>query len=63
MSDKTIKSTYLCAYNSPMTKESLDDLQAFVTVARERSFTRAAAQLGLSRSALSHTILALEARL
>ena len=63
MSDKTIKSTYLCAYNSQMTKESLDDLQAFVTVARERSFTRAAAQLGLSRSALSHTILALEARL
>lgn len=46
-----------------MAKESLDDLQAFVTVARERSFTRAAAQLGLSRSALSHAMLALEARL
>lgn len=46
-----------------MTKESLDDLQAFVTVAREQSFTRAAAQLGLSRSALSHAMLALEARL
>jgi DNA-binding transcriptional LysR family regulator len=46
-----------------MAKENLNDLQAFVVVARERSFTRAAAQLGLSRSALSHAILALEARL
>jgi DNA-binding transcriptional LysR family regulator len=46
-----------------MPKESLNDLQAFVAVARERSFTRAAAQLGLSRSALSHAMLALEARL
>lgn len=46
-----------------MTKENLNDLQAFVAVARERSFTRAAAQLGLSRSALSHTMLGLEARL
>jgi len=46
-----------------MSKENLSDLQAFVAVARERSFTRAAAQLGLSRSALSHAMLALEARL
>ncbi|WP_332610516.1 LysR family transcriptional regulator [Achromobacter sp. ESBL13] len=46
-----------------MTKENLNDLQAFVAVARERSFTRAAAQLGVSRSALSHAMLALEARL
>ena len=46
-----------------MGKENLNDLQAFVAVARERSFTRAAAQLGLSRSALSHAMLALEARL
>ncbi|SAK57563.1 LysR family transcriptional regulator [Caballeronia ptereochthonis] len=46
-----------------MRKENLNDLQAFVTVARERSFTRAAAQLGVSRSALSHAMLALEARL
>lgn len=46
-----------------MPKENLNDLQAFVAVARERSFTRAAAQLGLSRSALSHTMLTLEARL
>ncbi|TRM54933.1 LysR family transcriptional regulator [Achromobacter sp. LC458] len=46
-----------------MAKENLNDLQAFVAVARERSFTRAAAQLGVSRSALSHAMLALEARL
>ena len=46
-----------------MAKENLNDLQAFVVVARERSFTRAAAQIGVSRSALSHAMLALEARL
>jgi DNA-binding transcriptional LysR family regulator len=46
-----------------MPKENLSDLQAFVAVAREQSFTRAAAQLGMSRSALSHAMLALEARL
>lgn len=46
-----------------MAKENLNDLQAFVVVARERSFTRAAAQLGVSRSALSHSMQALEARL
>ncbi|MDO9359614.1 MAG: LysR family transcriptional regulator [Polaromonas sp.] len=46
-----------------MAKENLNDLQAFVVVARERSFTKAAAQLGLSRSGLSHAMLALEARL
>ncbi len=46
-----------------MAKENLNDLRAFVVVARERSFTRAAAQLGVSRSALSHVMLALESRL
>ncbi|MDR6888493.1 MULTISPECIES: LysR family transcriptional regulator [Variovorax] len=46
-----------------MAKENLNDLQAFVVVARERSFTRAAAQMGVSRSALSHSMLALEGRL
>lgn len=46
-----------------MTIENLNDLQAFVVVARERSFTRAAAQMGVSRSALSHSMLALESRL
>lgn len=39
------------------------DLIAFFAVARERSFTRAAAKLGLSQSALSHTIKSLEERL
>lgn len=43
--------------------EKLDDLLAFVAVARERSFTKAAAKLGVSRSALSHTLRGLEARL
>lgn len=46
-----------------MTRQSFDDLQAFITVARARSFTKAAAQLGVSQSALSHTIRGLEARL
>jgi DNA-binding transcriptional LysR family regulator len=46
-----------------MPRANLNDLQAFVVVARERSFTRAAAQMGTSRSALSHAMLALEARL
>ncbi len=46
-----------------MPRENLHDLLAFVAVARERSFTRAAAQLGISQSTLSHTIKALEERL
>jgi DNA-binding transcriptional LysR family regulator len=46
-----------------MTRESIDDIEAFVLVARESSFTRAAAQMGISPSALSQTISALEARL
>jgi DNA-binding transcriptional LysR family regulator len=41
----------------------LDDLAAFLAVARERSFTKAAAKLGVSQSALSHTLRELEARL
>lgn len=46
-----------------MSLENLNDLRAFRTVAREKNFTRAAAQLGISRSGLSHAITALEARL
>ncbi len=46
-----------------MTRENYNELQAFLLVARERSFTRAAAQLGVSQSALSHTIRGLEARI
>ena len=46
-----------------MPRQNLNDLVAFLTVARERSFTRAAAQLGLSQSALSHTVRGLEQRL
>ena len=44
-------------------RENLNDLLAFSVVARERSFTRAAGQLGVSQSALSHTVRALEERL
>ncbi len=46
-----------------MQRGHLDDLAAFLAVARERSFTKAAAKAGVSQSALSHTIRELEARL
>lgn len=46
-----------------MSNDGYNDLLAFLAVARERSFTRAAAQLGVSQSALSHLIRALETRM
>jgi len=46
-----------------MQRGRLDNLVAFLAVAREQSFTRAASKLGVSQSALSHTMRELEARL
>ena len=46
-----------------MSRRSVDDLLKFVEVARECSFTRAAAKLGVSPSALSHSMRGLEKRL
>ncbi len=46
-----------------MLKENFNDLISFLAVARERSFTKAAAKLGVSQSALSHAIRGLEERL
>jgi DNA-binding transcriptional LysR family regulator len=46
-----------------MPRDSINDLQAFLAVAREQSFTKAATKLGVSQSALSHTVRRLEAQL
>nr|WP_315249873.1 LysR family transcriptional regulator [uncultured Duganella sp.] len=46
-----------------MARDTYTDLQTFIAVAREQSFTRAAAQLGISQSALSHTIRKLETQM
>jgi DNA-binding transcriptional LysR family regulator len=46
-----------------MARDNINDMLVFIAVARERSFTRAAAKLGMTQSALSHIIRALEARL
>src|SRR5215204_2850940 len=46
-----------------MARQNINDLLAFLVVARVRSFTRAAAQLDVSQSALSHTVRGLEERL
>src|SRR6202012_5151718 len=44
-------------------RNDLTELSAFATVSQERSFTRAAARLGVSQSALSHSMRGLEKRL
>lgn len=49
--------------HSSVPRQSLDDLAAFLAVARAGSFTHAAPELGVSQSALSHSIRRLEARL
>src|SRR5881628_2290986 len=46
-----------------MQRGNLNDLLAFLAVGQERSFTLAAAKMGVSQSALSHTIRGLEERL
>ena len=46
-----------------MLRDNFNDLFYLIVVARERSFTRAAAKLGVSQSALSHAIRGLEERL
>src|SRR5687768_3847132 len=46
-----------------MARDTISDLLAFLAVAREQSFTRAAGKLGVSQSALSHTIRSLETRM
>jgi DNA-binding transcriptional LysR family regulator len=46
-----------------MRRENVNDYVAFIAVAREQSFTKAAAQLGVSQSALSYTVRTLEERL
>lgn len=46
-----------------MARDNINDILVFIAVARERSFTRAAAKLGMSQSALSHIVRGLEERL
>src|SRR5271163_3446210 len=46
-----------------MPRQDISDLLAFLAVARDRSFTKAAGKLEVSQSALSHTIRRLESRL
>lgn len=46
-----------------MARDNINDILAFLVLARERSFTRAAAKLGITQSALSHIMRGLETRL
>lgn len=50
-------------YHQSMARDNINDILVFLAVARERSFTRAAAKLGMTQSALSHIVRSLEARL
>ena len=61
--DKLQQSTCQLELDSKMPRDGYTDLLAFIRVAREGSFTRAAAQMGVSPSALSHSVRALEARM
>src|SRR5512138_3687926 len=57
------KSQRVCEYHSGMDRDDFSVLAAFVAVAEERSFTKAAKRLGVSPSALSHAVRGLEERL
>lgn len=50
----------LCEYNSQMVRDDLSILSGFLAVAEERSFTRAAKRVDVTRSAMSHAIRGLE---
>lgn len=58
--DKGLQATCDCEYNSQMPESDLSALSAFVVVAEERGFTRAARRLGVSPSAMSHAMRNLE---
>ena len=60
MPEKPVKRTKVCEYNSQMVRDDLSILSAFLSVAEERSFTRAAKRLGVTPSAMSHAIRELE---
>ena len=62
VNDKGPLSTSVSEYNSQMPENDLSALSAFVVVAEERSFTRAARRLGVSPSAMSHAMRGLEER-
>src|SRR5882757_5648288 len=61
--DKTVLFGWVIRDRRRMRKPELGEMNAFVSVAERRSFAKAAAQLGISRSRLSETIRGLEDRL